>query len=154
MIKKNCSLTLIAYIFLFLLFTVPCTLLPMPCFSQEEKIIKLMPSDTALLSQKDDVSDPLVHSKTYKFGTTNTKEKVTLFYEQLFKNEGLSELEGYSPEKIPLGPKMAYFFTKPGKLILLNLVSSPAENNLNIYYISVYEPDAKAVKNFTQEEAE
>ena len=123
------------------------------CYAQAEKVEKLMPPDTELLSQKDDVSDPLVRIRTYKFGTAAAKEKVIGFYERLFKNEGLSELEGYSPEKRSLGPKMAYFFTKPGQLITLNLVAGP-ENNLNIYYITIHEPDAKAVKNFTQEEPE
>ncbi|MFA6282261.1 MAG: hypothetical protein WCY05_07165, partial [Candidatus Omnitrophota bacterium] len=88
-----------------------------------------------------------------KFGTANTKEKVIEFYQQLFKNEGMSELEGYSPEKRPLGPKTTYFFTKPGKLIMLSPVAGP-ENGLNIYYITLHEPDAKAIKSFTQEESE
>ena len=112
-----------------------------------------MPRDTELLLQKDDTSDVFDRVRTYKFGTANTKEKVIEFYQQLFKNEGFSELEGYSPEKRPLGPKTTYFFTKPGKLVMLNLVAGP-ENNLNIYYVTLHEPDAKAIKNFTQEESE
>lgn len=130
-----------------------CIFIALPCFAQAEKIVKLMPPDTELLMQKDDTSDPLVRIRTYKFGTASTKERVVGFYEKLFKNEGLSELEGYSPEKKSLGPKVTYFFTKPGQLIMLNLVTGP-ENNLNIYYITIHEPDAKAIKNFTQEEPE
>lgn len=146
MIKKTYNLQLVVYSIIFLFFAVPC-------FAQAEKIIKLMPKETELLWQKDDISDPLVRIRTYRFGTANTQEKVLEFYRQLFKNDGFSEMEGYSPEKKPLGPKMAYFFTKPGKLIMLNLVGG-SENDQHIYYITLHEPDAKAIKNFTEQGSE
>lgn len=151
--KKTYSAQFMTFNFFLILFSVLYFLFSVECFAQVEKITKFTPRYTELLSQKNDTSDKFVSIKTYKFGTTNTKEKVLEFYQQLFKNEGFSELEGYSPEKKPLGPKTAYFFTKPGKLAMLNLVGE-LEKNQNIYYVTLSEPDAKAIKNFTQEEPE
>ncbi len=106
-----------------------------------------MPSDTELLSQSQDKSQPLVIITTYKYGSTSKKAKVLEFYRQLFKNEGYQELEGYSREKQKAGPHEVYFFAKANSLAVLSL-SSTRENGLGIYYIAVHEPNVEAVKNF------
>lgn len=117
------------------------------CFAQAEKIYKLMPRDTQLLSQKEDKSQELVTVITYKYGSKSKKKKILEFYRLLFKNEGFGELVGYSPEKQKAGPHMVYFFSKPNELALLSIINSQ-EDGLNIYYITLHEPNVEAIKNF------
>ncbi|MFA5008564.1 MAG: hypothetical protein WC546_05025 [Candidatus Omnitrophota bacterium] len=123
-----------------------CAVFSVPCFSQAEKITKLMPAQTNLLFQREDKSQ-LVIIDTYKFGSTNTKEKILEFYRKFFANEGFSELEGYSPERKIGGPKMAYFFAKANELAMLSILFEP-ENDLTVYYIALHKPDVSGIKDF------
>lgn len=121
------------------------------CFAQAQKISKLMPRDTQLLSQKQDKSQELVIVTTYKYGSASTKEKVLGFYRQLFKNESFQELVGYSPEKQKAGPHRVYFFAKANEIAVLS-ITNDRENGLGIYYIALHEPNVEAVKGFDSKE--
>ena len=121
------------------------------CFSQAQKIFKLMPRDTELLSQKQDKSQQFVVITTYKYGSTNKKEKVLEFYRQLFKNEGYQELVGYSPEKQKTAPHRVYFFAKANEIAILS-ITTDIENGLGIYYVALNEPKVEAVKGFDTKE--
>jgi len=121
------------------------------CFAQAQKVSKLMPRDTELLSQKQDKSQQFVVITTYKYGSANSKEKVLEFYRQLFKNEGFQELTGYSAEKQKAGPHNVYFFTKANELAVLS-ITPDRENGLGIYYIALHEPNVEAVKGFDTKE--
>ena len=117
------------------------------CFAQAEKVYKLMPRDTQLLSQDVDKSQGLVAITTYKYGSLTKKAKILEFYRQLFKNEGFTELVGYSPEKQKAGPHMVYFFSKPNELTVLSMTNI-VEDGLNIYYIALNVPNVEAIKGF------
>ena len=147
MFKKTYNPQSTVFIFFLIFFSVSCALHPVPCFSQTEKVSKLMPRDTQLLSQEVDKSQELVVIATYKYGSASKKGKILEFYRLLFKNEGFTELTGYSPEKQKAGPHMVYFFSKPNELVVLSLVNR-LENGLNIYYIALHKPDTKAIKGF------
>jgi hypothetical protein len=147
MFKKKDNIQAVIFVIFFILFTVACILFPARCFSQAEKVSKLMPSNTQLLSQKEDKPQGLATVKTYKYGSTSKKAKILEFYRQLFKNEGYQELIGYSPEKQKAGPHEVYFFAKANALTVLSLTST-RENGLGIYFISLNEPDTKAIRAF------
>jgi hypothetical protein len=117
------------------------------CFAQAQKVFKLMPRDTELLSQKQDKSQQFVIITTYKYGSATTKAKVLEFYRQLFKNEGYQELVGYSPEKQKAGPYNVYFFAKANEMAILS-ITTDMENGLGIYYVALHEPNVEAVRGF------
>lgn len=117
------------------------------CFAQAQKVAKLMPPETELLSQKQDKSQQLVTVTTYKYASTSKKAKLLEFYRQLFKNEGYQELEGYSPEKQKAGPHEVFFFAKGNELAILSLTNT-IENNKGIYFVTLNEPNVEAVKSF------
>ncbi|MFA5337097.1 MAG: hypothetical protein WC330_02035 [Candidatus Omnitrophota bacterium] len=121
------------------------------CFAQVEKVSKLMPRDTQLLSQEEDKSQEFVAITTCKYGSTSKREKVLEFYRQLFKNEGYHELVGYTPEKQKAGPHMVYFFSKPNELATLSM-TNVQENGLNIYYVALHGPNVEAIKGFDTKE--
>ncbi|MCM8831725.1 MAG: hypothetical protein NC918_06015 [Candidatus Omnitrophica bacterium] len=112
----------------------------------EEKVTKLMPPYTELLWKKQDTSQ-FINSIQYKFSTLSQKEKIIEFYRLMFTNEGFSQIESYSVSKRSSVPEMVYFFTKPNKLIVLNILRMP-ENDLNIYYITFYTPNIEGIKDF------
>jgi|GEM_PF-1597440 len=121
------------------------------CFAQAQKISRLMPPNTRLLSQKQDTSQQLITVTTYKYGSVAKKEKVLGFYRQLFKNEGYQELKGYVPEKQKAGPHEVYFFAKANELAVLSLTNT-RENGMGIYFVALNEPNVEAVKGFDTKE--
>jgi hypothetical protein len=151
MLKKIYNIQFTVSILSLILFIVICALPLVPCFGQTEKVSMLMPPSTQLLSQTQDKSQQLVAVTTYKYGSTSKKVKVLEFYRQLFKNEGFTELQGYSPEKQKAGPHEVYFFAKANKLAVLSLTSI-RENGMGIYYIALNEPNVGAVKGFNTKE--
>lgn len=150
MFRKAYTTQITVFIIFLILFSVICPLFSVNCYAQADKVSKLMPSRTELLSQKEDKSQ-LVLITSYKFASTNSKEKILEFYRKLFTNEGFSELEGYSPERKIGGPQMAYFFAKENRLAILNVLLEP-ENGLIIYYVTLHEPDVEGIKNFNSQE--
>jgi len=148
MAKKNYNLQFICVL---ILSFVICHLSSIGCFAQAQKVSRLMPPNTRLLSQKQDKSQQLIVVTTYKYGSVAKKEKVLGFYRQLFKNEGYQELKGYSPEKQKAGPHEVYFFTKANELAVLSLTNT-RENGMGIYYIALNEPNVEAVKGFDTKE--
>ncbi|MDD4182866.1 MAG: hypothetical protein PHT53_03490 [Candidatus Omnitrophica bacterium] len=121
------------------------------CFAEAQKVFKLMPRDTELLSQKQDKSQQFVVITTYKYGTATAKAKVLEFYRQLFKNEGYQELVGYTPEKQKTAPHNVYFFTKVNELAILS-ITPDTENGLGVYYIALHEPNVEAVRGLDTKE--
>ena len=153
MFKKDYKLQIVGYGFFLMLFSGYCLLANSSSFAQQEKISKLMPRDTQLLSQKEDKSQEFVAITTYKYGSANKKAKILEFYRQLFKNEGYQELVGHTPEKQKAGPHMVYFFSRPNELAILSMTNT-LEDGLNIYYIALNVPNVEAVKSLDIKEKE
>jgi hypothetical protein len=148
-IKRDKQKEIIIFIIFFFTLCALHYVLCVPCFAQGlEKLTKLMPANTELISRKEDRSQQFITVIQYKYSSINTKEAIADFYRRFFTNEGFIEIQGYSPGKKPSsGPQRAYFFTKTNILITLNILVQP-EHDLTIYYITLHAPDIQAIKSF------
>lgn len=118
-----------------------------------EKLSKLMPPNTELISQDEDKSQELITVTTYKFSSSSSKEKIFDFYQRLFANEGFSELKTTSPDGSLAGDKAAlkqwpvYLFSRANELAFLNIYAD-STNETIVYYITLNETNNEAIKSF------